>query len=259
MKFQTITKEQIEEKIRRKLSYGEMCVELNTNYTRLKAHLKKYQLLERVKKYLTKSKRKTNHIYENLIGLTYGHLTIKKIERLGKSKKYKVNAICYCNNCKTENVIKPIKNILIGDTRSCGCMRDQYQLIRGQNNHNFNGYKDIRHSYWKNLVAGARTRSFEFSITIEDVWELYEKQNRRCAITGLPLVFGCVSHAKEKSKNFIETTASVDRIDNNLGYTRENIQIIHKDINRMRGSLTMEKFKDYCRLVSKETRTHDSH
>ena len=45
-------------------------------------------------------------------------------------------------------------------------------------------------------------------------------------------------------------TASLDRIDSDGAYTIDNVQWIHKDINRMKSNLKQENFIEYCRLIA---------
>ena len=45
-------------------------------------------------------------------------------------------------------------------------------------------------------------------------------------------------------------TASLDRIDSTRGYTVDNIQWIHKDLNRMKWNLPNDYFINICTLVA---------
>ena len=74
-------------------------------------------------------------------------------------------------------------------------------------------------------------------ITLEDIQETYEAQNKVCAFSGLPISFG-----KE---------ASVDRIDSSLGYTKDNIQIVHKRLNLMKQDIPNDEFIEWCIAVAK--------
>ena len=67
------------------------------------------------------------------------------------------------------------------------------------------------------------------------------KQNKRCSLTGTEIQF-------RKGRNKIQT-ASLDRIDSTKPYTKQNIQWVHKDINRMKGSLSEENFFNYCKKI----------
>jgi hypothetical protein len=106
------------------------------------------------------------------------------------------------------------------------------------------GYKDISRSWWRRLVGNAIQRGYEFDLTPEYVWSLYEKQNRLCSLSGLPIVFFADSNKR------YEQTASVDRIDSNKGYIKGNIQIVNKVINQMKSYMSDEEFIAFCNLVA---------
>jgi len=75
------------------------------------------------------------------------------------------------------------------------------------------------------------------------MWGLFLNQDRKCALSGLPLVFGA-NHGK------IEGTASLDRIDSSKGYTIDNVQWVHKIVNLMKQDSSDEEFVKMCRIVS---------
>jgi len=102
---------------------------------------------------------------------------------------------------------------------------------------------------WNNFVRGAKNRNIPFNITKEYVWEIYEKQNRKCAYTGLDLEF---------SNTCIKTTASLDRIDSDIGYEVGNIQILHKALNLLKGSVNNEVFIHICKLVAEYNKEYDT-
>lgn len=104
------------------------------------------------------------------------------------------------------------------------------------------GYKDISGTYWTALKIGAKARNHEFSITIEDAWELFLKQNKRCNLSDIPLKLGYHIDG--------EQTASLDRIDNNKGYIKNNIQWVHKNINKMKHAFLEDYFINLCKLVA---------
>lgn len=101
-------------------------------------------------------------------------------------------------------------------------------------------------SYFKDLQHNANKRKIEFSISDNDIIEVFENQGGVCALSGVNLTL------PEKCSLYRERihTGSVDRIDNNLGYFKKNIQIVHKKINQSRKDLTIERYKELCNLVS---------
>ena len=104
------------------------------------------------------------------------------------------------------------------------------------------GYKDITSERWYSIIYGAKSRNFELSITIEDVWDLYINQNKKCALTGWPVVY---------NKNPKETTASLDRIDSTKGYTKDNIQILHRLVNKLKLDCSQDLFLKMCKDIAK--------
>ena len=95
-----------------------------------------------------------------------------------------------------------------------------------------------------------KKRNHKFSISIQYAWNLFLKQKRKCALTGMDLVFG-------KSMKEVEsgaTTASLDRIDNKLGYIKGNVHWVHKDINFMKQGFDLNYFIEMCSMVAKKTR-----
>jgi hypothetical protein len=60
-----------------------------------------------------------------------------------------------------------------------------------------------------------------FAITVEDVVALWDKQNGRCAISGMPMA--------HEFKNL--RSVSIDRIDNNKGYVPGNVQLVCQWVN----------------------------
>jgi hypothetical protein len=166
------------------------------------------------------------------IGERYGYLEV--VELIKEDHKY--YAICRCHNCGKEHFKVMRASLRSGRTTSCRCRRDQYCI--GENNHCFKGYKNISGKYWSGVICGAKRRGLEFSITIEYCWELYEKQQGKCALSGLPILFG---------KN---STASLDRIDSSIGYTNNNVQWTHKNVNKMKGNFVLNNFIDLCSLIA---------
>lgn len=102
-------------------------------------------------------------------------------------------------------------------------------------------HPNISSIIWANVLKGAKARSLCVEIEFDDIWQLYLQQDKKCALTGFDVYYSLI---------FEEITASLDRIDSNLGYTKDNIQIVHKDINRMKNHFSDEYFYKMCRAIS---------
>ncbi len=55
----------------------------------------------------------------------------------------------------------------------------------------------------------------------------------------------------ESNKEYNEgkQTASLDRIDSSGNYTENNIQWVHKDINKMKNVFSMDQLIEYCKKI----------
>lgn len=110
-----------------------------------------------------------------------------------------------------------------------------------------NNKKDFTQTAYGRIKYGANERNIEFNISIEYCRELYIKQDKKCALTRLPISFSETS----QGHNHGESTASLDRIDNLKGYIEGNVQWIHKDVNRMKSVFSQEYFQYLCELIYK--------
>lgn len=126
----------------------------------------------------------------------------------------------------TRNV-RPIK--------SCGCIKN----VKA----NWTGCGEISGTYWSVVRKNAASRSLRFNIQIEEAWQIFVDQQRLCALTGFPLVFA-------QNYNNEEQTASLDRIDNSIGYIKSNVFWTHKDVNRMRMDLDVDTFRRWCARIA---------
>lgn len=100
----------------------------------------------------------------------------------------------------------------------------------------------ISSAIWGNLLESVEENNYEFNIDREYVYELYLKQNKKCALSGLDVYF-------TKSK-YEENTASIDRIDSKRGYTKDNIQITHKKYNIFKMANDQRDFLEMCQIVA---------
>lgn len=84
-------------------------------------------------------------------------------------------------------------------------------------------------------------------LTIDDVADLYEKQKRKCALTGWDIAFPELGHPSLFS-------CSIDRIENERGYTKENIQLVDGRLNMIKGKYTQQFFLEVCRAVAEHNK-----
>jgi hypothetical protein len=191
----------------------------------------------------------------DLRGMKIGRLTVLHPE--GKDKYGHILWLCLCDCGKTKIIMGPSLRHKSHPTQSCGCLVKEIAKKnlpaphengsygkRGKENFNWKGYGELSFSYFGTLKRGAKKRNIAFNLTIEGCWQQFLKQNRRCALTNLPIQFFSF-------RDVCDGTASLDRIDSAQGYSKENVQWVHKDVNFMKQDFTQEDFINYCKLVAK--------
>jgi hypothetical protein len=102
-------------------------------------------------------------------------------------------------------------------------------------------YNGIRSSWVTKCRIGAETRGIEWSLTEEDIWALYVQQDGVCNLSGIPIGWATVGQ---------KHTASLDRIDSAQGYTANNVQLLHKDVNMMKQAFSQDHFVALCASVA---------
>ena len=167
-----------------------------------------------------------------MINKMFGYLTVISYIETNKNRNKVWLCQCVCGKT-TKATTKVLRN---GHTTSCGCKQHK----KGAESVFFKGFKDISGSRWYEIRHGARSRNLSFNITKEDVWYIFTNQNQKCKLTGLPV-------------SFLDNSASVDRINNDVGYEVNNIQIVHKDTNAMRSNYTIDYFVEMCKQVAGNT------
>lgn len=157
---------------------------------------------------------------------------------------------CQCDCGSVRDVLGT--RLRYGKSTSCGCTNTQ--AIRDTL---WKGVGDIGHRMLSNYRRSAKQRGLECTITLDYMWELYTQQGGMCALTGVPLTMYEYTTAYREYANLRggqrgqrkNGTASLDRIDSSVGYVEGNVQWVHKDINIMKSSHTVEHFIKLCQLV----------
>lgn len=178
----------------------------------------------------------------NLIGRQFGKLTV--IMRASSNRSGQATWLCNCD-CGNEKVYS--SDHLTRKTnpvKSCGCL---LKGRKGKEHPSWSGIGDMSGNWWYNHVERERKQGIRnkvpVTITKEYAWELFLKQNKQCALSGLPLVI---------SGNSSTNTASIDRIDSSRGYEEGNIQWVHKHVNFMKRTYTQDYFIFICSLIAKK-------
>jgi hypothetical protein len=163
------------------------------------------------------------------------------LERSSSNRQGGSSWLCLCE-CGKEKVFSsdhltrksyPVK--------SCGCEA----IKRGPKHSQWTGYEEISGNWFYQHILRERKQESRtrvpVEITVKEIWDLFIKQDRKCALSGLPLTISNSSRYND---------ASVDRIDSSKGYTIDNVQWVHKHINFMKRTYSQEYFIEMCKKVA---------
>lgn len=175
----------------------------------------------------------------DVINQQFEHLTVISEHSKTRNGHYRYNCLCSCG--KNKAIL--LTHLRSGKITHCGCKRKKNNL-----HPLWKGCGDISGNVWYNLVVRSANGSkgtrkpVDINIDVEYGWNLFLKQNRKCALSGIDIFFSIVTDG--------ETTASLDRIDSSKGYVDGNVQWLHKDVNMMKRVYSQDYFIKICKLIS---------
>lgn len=224
-----ITKELLVEKyLTDKKSWKQVAAELGEKRAYVMYLAKQYGIKSRANTFTT--------VYENLVGQKFAQLLV--VEQLENSKTGHRKWRCLCDCGKYHNTSS--SQLKKGGIKSCGCLNH----LSGKKSSKWVGYEDISGAYWWVIKNRCKRYKRELSVSIEYTWNIFIEQNRKCYLTGIPLIF-----AKNYRDGKKEQTASLDRIDSSKGYIEGNVRWVHKDIQKMKWDYKLKNFINYCQLI----------
>lgn len=180
--------------------------------------------------------------YQNLTGQQFGKWTVLRLSERGGTRE---NSAAYWW-CRCEcGYTAEVQAIALMRGRSLRC-KTCYLRSR------IKKHGDINVGFFEHFRYGAEKRGISFNLTIEEAWQLFLKQDGRCALSGVKLTF--VPYGWNY-RHFDEQTASLDRIDSSDGYHIGNVQWVHKEVNFMKGRLADEEFIKWCKRIARHAKT----
>lgn len=102
---------------------------------------------------------------------------------------------------------------------------------------------------WYVLRAEYRDRKNNYGcdLTVEYLKQLWDQQNGICPFTGWSLV---LPQDTNGWKEYSPLNASIDRIDNSIGYLQNNIRFVSVMANLARQTFTDEQLITFCKAVA---------
>jgi hypothetical protein len=102
--------------------------------------------------------------------------------------------------------------------------------------------KERRIRLWQNtLIHDSKHRKIENTLTVDDINEMYEKQNGLCFWFGVPML---PSDLKKHPQQ-----PSIDRLDRTKGYTKENVVLCCYSANIGRNENDIETWEKFISLL----------
>ena len=183
------------------------------------------------KKCLKCKYRESQNRYNNLEGLTFNKWTVLKLHERKNIEKDGYRRLIWECRCECSRIgYVQSSNLTQNLSKSCGLCGES---------------KELAYRLFKKLEHSRGNRKLELDSSIDGLYliSLFESQNGKCAISGVEISLSTGWN--------IKCTASIDRRDNNKGYIKDNIQWVHKDINKMKHAYTQEYFVNMCKQVAK--------
>lgn len=179
-------------------------------------------------------------------GKRYGKLLVTDDSRKQTFKTVKyIMWLCKCD-CGTERWFKGA-NLRAGRAMSCGCARAENpewgQKAVPKDSKYF--FKSWLNSWRSKSQKRESKKHMLFTITLEELDAIYDRQSGLCYYTGRQLI-----PATGSKYAVSETNISLDRIDNNIGYTYDNIVLCTKMVNVSRNIQTQEEYIQMCKDVA---------
>jgi hypothetical protein len=189
--------------------------------------------------------------YIPTIGQRFSHYEVisEEIKVNGSGRMFNVK--CDCG--KTE--FKTAKHLSSGRCKSCKSCASKRTAIECPPPTNWANIGDLGRVYFTSLKHGALRRGFVFEITQEYCWNLFLKQNKKCALSGYNITLS--KNIKNQRVDYKAFTASLDRIDSSVGYIEGNVQWVHRDINWMKNNFNQTDFIEICIAVADYQRQAD--
>lgn len=170
----------------------------------------------------------------------------KKESKRTRIPSFNENGELYCYTCKT---YKTVSEFYKGE--KCKCRKDysrECKNCESERKRIKRATQEInnRDLFLSRLLYGCKTRALKnkipFDLTKDQLIELFEKQNEKCALSNLTM-----QTLIKAGKN--PFNASIDRINPGRAYSLSNIRLVCSHVNMMRSNLTDAELLKFCNAI----------
>lgn len=181
---------------------------------------------------------------QNLIGQRFGRLTV--IEFVGFKIYWKDRRESYWKvkcDCGIE------KELRIGNlkkTKSCGCLLDEYRKeilppITAKRNSKPKG-ESAQHAVYKTYLNNSKKKNIAFEFTKKEFLDLTQNKCYYCGRQPQTVSGTVVGKNFIRRRNGQFVYNGLDRVDSELGYTKDNIVTCCEICNKAKRDMSQEKF-----------------
>jgi len=155
-----------------------------------------------------------------------------------------------CSICNKEIIYTSYKSYWTAKKRNGMCKscrtatanKSSKRNTKRENNSQWKGYNEIPYNWFsKYFIRKNRKKQHYGDVTIEQMYNLWINQNKKCALSGVSIGF---------YDDGVNHTCSIDRIDSSKEYTIDNVQLVHKDVNLMKNKFDNQYFIDMCKKIA---------
>ena len=159
----------------------------------------------------------------DIAGQKFGRLTV--VKRQGSDKQAKATWLCECD-CGNKKVVAGYL-LRRGNTTSCGCLRKRPKGVAAFN-------RALR-----NMQRNAKTRGHKWQLSKEQVAHLTKQACHYCGTKPSQV-------CSDKTCDGSYIYNGIDRVDNERGYTIDNVVTCCRTCNHAKSTMTVEQFRDWA-------------
>lgn len=181
--------------------------------------------------------------------IRYGRLLV--VEHKGKDNRGKHLWLCRCD-CGNEKVVVA-DNLSSGKSKSCGCLKKEFLSKKGNQ---FGLYKDRQVAMMKVQYSHLKRRHTQNNMSGEilDFETFYTLSKSNCKYCGLEYskeIEDRLNESKNKKRLSDEVLRinGIDRVDSNIGYTKDNSVPCCKYCNFAKHTMSEEDFYVWIKRV----------
>lgn len=179
-----------------------------------------------------------------IVGQRFTYLVVKEFAFIGKGGHARFLCVCDCGN----TVIIPGYRLRNGNTKSCGCYN--YRDFGG-------GHKNARSTpenpvgarsaAYLRMQSNAKIRNLAWDFNLDTWLEIVTQTCFYCGAKPKPYMPN-----GQRSRYGLFLCNGLDRIDNNKGYTADNVVPCCGTCNGMKSDATQQEFIDRCCRIANE-------